>query len=205
MTINSFKDYLLQYEEASNLYNQVSGDVTNVEGTTIEGAAQGWQDLSDLSSYSDLLDNDNSGAQNWVTKVRGDAETYMQNTALEVAAPNNPGQYIPIYAGYLNGYDSQGNIIEVATGQGTLWEAITNPSSTFINEKFDAYFNNSGGPGPGLGTGWSENGSFSWETQQDGRGDNGQYAAAQGTLSQWEPYIHLAGGDTSALNGDLRG
>ena len=195
MNATGYNEYLYQLEEASNLYQQVSQDTANLEGSSINNAARAWQDLNNLNSYSDLLDNPNSSAGQWISQVKGDAETYMQSTDLEVAQPNAPaGNYIQLYNGNLNEQDNPA----------TLWDAVTNSNATFVNNEFDAYFDNSGGPTVGLGTNWSENGSFSWSTQSDGNpNNNGQYATAEGTAAQWEPFVHLASGDTSALNHDL--
>ncbi len=204
--------------EANGLIKQLQQDAKEIEGSSIDQVLEGWHDLSygvynDYPEFKDILDNPYATAKGYIAQVANAAEGYMQGVTLQVERPNyQPGgeysQYINLYEGtvskdsdgYINEnfahpiYDNWGNIIGYHAA--TLWDAISNPSLTLCNDSSDAYWNNAGGRVAGMGCDWAH-GNFSWQTQNDDPGDE---SSAQGTGSQWSPYLHFNGGNANALN-----
>lgn len=201
-----------RFIEGTDLVAEVQQDVNNIESTSFNTVLQGWTDLSqELETnpeYADLLSDPYSMTKGYIQTVENDAENYMQGINLQIERPNwNPNsgdsQYIPLYSGsaYI---DSTGDINETENGVATLWGAVTGQytGTTLVNDMDDAYFDNPGGPGPGLSTNWSQ-GNLNYMCQWDGNpNDNGEYCVAQGSLSNWAPYIVITGGDPSQLNQD---
>lgn len=205
----SYTTYIYLLEEGTNLYKQLQGDVSDIEGGNVASAISGWDDLSSsLGSYDDLLQMPGSGAQAFIDKVKGDAETYMQGVTFEIAQPNSPGTYIPLYS--LNGQatmDPNGTIDYDSNGVATLWEAVSGQLTNLANDPADAYWDNAGGMGPGLNVPWASGGSgLSYLSEDAGSSGTAFNTLAQGSLSQWEQYIHCntSGANANSLNQDFQ-
>lgn len=218
-----WSDYINRYEEASDLENDLQGDVADIESNSFTQALQGWEDLSQEvyqnPNWKDLFSGgSNTFINSYVQNIATQAQNYMSGVELKVEQPNNPGHYIPLYAGtsYLDGdgdieYDPKdidNNPDDPNYGYANpanLFEMISGQCNTLFNDSGDAYFDNSGGYGPGLWTDWSWNGHLTFNCESDGSGtDNGEYCSACGSLQDWAPFIHLIGGDPSALNAALQ-
>lgn len=218
----SWSDYVTRYEEASNLENDLQGDVADIESQSAQEAMQGWYDLSqevlENPMWQDLLTGSTgASAKSYISNIENAAETYMSNITLQVEQPNSPGNYINLYAG-TSGMDGNGDIDEnfdetttdddgdTVPVAANFFEMISGKYTTLINDYGDAYYDNGGGYAPGLATNWSNsNNGLSFNTMWDGNGnDNGMYCSAQGTLQQWMPFIHLGAADDSALNAALQ-
>lgn len=217
-----WSSYIQRYEEASDLENDLQGDVANIESGSAAQAVQGWEDLSQSiyqnANWQDLLKGSGGEfAKSYIGNVANAAQNYMESITLQVQQPNSPGNYINLYAG-TSSIDGDGNIDEdfdetTTDSEGytvavpaNLFEMIEGKYTNLINDAYDAYFDNPGGYGPGLWTDWSLHGNLSFNCEWDGSGtDNGEYCSASGSLQQWMPFIHLNGGDPSALNAALQG
>ena len=219
----SWSDYVTKYEEASDLENQLQGDVADIESASASTVLQGWEDLSaeiyNNPNWSDLLNGPNGTfIKGYVQNIQNNAETFLSNETLQVAQPNNPGGYINLYAGdvqsdgdggFYNDFDEtddEGNVIPA-----NMLEMIEGKYTNLVNDGGDAYFDvgMSGDPwyqhmGGQSVCPWAY-GGLNYNISWDDSGDGGGNCYASGSLQQWAPFIHLAGGDDSALNAALQG
>ncbi len=205
-----------RFIEGTDLLGQVQRDVKEIESGNINSILSGWNDLTlelpKVAEYSDLFSDPYSMNKNFLSRTIGDAQTYLQNATLEIEQPNSPGNYINLYAGSdsmvdgeinetFNDQDAYGNPIPV-----TLWEVVNNPSLSLVNNYSDAEWNSDYGKQGhqgGLNTDWGNSSNFSWYDMSASSGDGTMWSSAQGSLSQWSSFIHLANlGDPSALNND---
>lgn len=217
----SWSDYVTRYQEASDLENELQGDVADIESSSVPQAIQGWEDLQTLDQnpiWQDLFKGKQSDfVKSYVGNIITQSQNYLSSETLQVEQPNNPGHFINLYAG-TSSLDGDGNIDEnfqetttdddgdIVAVPANLFEMIEGKYTNLINDAYDAYFDNPGGYGPGLWTDWSLHGSMSFNCEWDNSGtDNGEYCSASGSLQQWAPFIHVSGGDPSALNAALQG
>lgn len=200
-----FTNYLYLMEEASNLYQQIKFDVTAIESDNLLMAQAGWSDLNNnLDGFSDILNNPDSGAKQFVSKIKNDAQTYMQGVVFEVSQPNNPNGLIPLYS--LDGnatLNAQGdNIRYTSKGQANLWEAVSGQLTNLANDPQDAYWYDQGkGMTYGLGNvDWSQDGSgLNYVTEHDDQTGKMMHTLAQGSFAQWSRYIHLDNSHANSL------
>ncbi len=216
----SWSDYVAQYKEASDLENQLQGDVADIESTSAATVLQGWEDLSvtiyNNPNWSDLLKGSNGTfIKSYLQNIQNNAETFLSNETLQVAQPNNPGGYINLYAGDVQSDGDGGfyNDFDETDDDGdplpaNMFEMIEGKYTNLVNDGGDAYFDvgMSGDPWyQHMGNcPWAQGGlnyCISW----DDSGDGGGNCYASGSLQQWAPFIHLSGGDDTDLNASLQG
>jgi hypothetical protein len=122
----------------------------------------------------------------------------MEGVNFEIQQPNAaPGNYIPLYE--LDGQATFGpnGLVWPSKGQANLWEAVSGQLTNLGNDPTDAYWYDTGhGMTYGLGNvDWSQGTTgLNYTSYGDGSGDGERWTIAQGTLTQWAPFIHL---DTS--------
>jgi hypothetical protein len=216
--MNFYNGIQNQFDLTGQLFESLQ-QLENIGTPTIQNAAQMMQIINNVkyitggndAEFSTLLQT--AIGQNVVSQVQNAVNqviSYAQNITIEVAQPNQPGNYINLYVGTASvdddgdidedfqdeQYDPDGDPIEVAA---TLWEVISEQGVTLINDAGDAEVNANwcgGNVRQALGCDWGSNGNLSFNC-----GDYDDYddfdVAAQGSLSQWLPFIHL---DTSNAN-----
>lgn len=219
----SWSDYVTQYKEASDLENQLQGDVADIESASAATVLQGWEDLSSAiynnPNWADLLKGSNGTfIKGYLQNIQSNAETFLSNETLQVAQPNNPGGYINLYAGDVQSDGDGGfyNDFDETDDEGdpipaNMLEMIEGKYTNLVNDGGDAYFDvgMSGDP-------WYEHmggqsvcpwayGGLNYNISWDDSGDGGGNCYASGSLQQWAPFIHPTGGDPSALNASLQG
>lgn len=201
--------------EATEMMSRMQADAKEIEqGPSL--AQAGYDDLVTISTdpvYQDIYDDPYAMGKNHIQKTIKDAACYVDDGGeLKVAQPNTPGGTIPLYVG-TNSYDDDGDLdqdfqdmdddgnLSVAT----IWDILANPQASLINGDWDAYYDNPNGAGAGLEVAWANSNSFSTYSEWDGnQRNNGQYFSAQGSESQWAPFlIFQSGGNPFDLSADV--
>lgn len=216
------------YVEGTDFLAKMQSDVQAIESGSVPDIVTAYNDLSDGiqndPEFQNILNDPNSRAKTVLQDTTSDSKTYLQSILLEVEDPGQAGTsnpYMPLFVGTVN-YTRQGDsntqtdglFYDLESGPGTfdgadpahltnptasLWDKMSDPNASLVT---DATYtaSNSAVSGSSMGTDWSTSGQIGITT---GYMDGNYFAAGQGTLSQWAPFIHMVGGDPSALNADV--
>lgn len=198
--------------EGNDFLGELRQDVQNIESGDVTKIEMGYLDLSNFLAknpeFADILKNAYGSANSAAANSLSDAKTYLQSIALQVQRPNTSGpDYITLLEGSSYVYDDGGDDEIGYNGSlqtATLWDLLQNPNMSLTLDSGDCYYDNPNGANQGLGTDWSMSGQINcgvavWDGNQT---DNGMYDAPQASASAWAPFIHMTGGDPSALNRD---